>query len=974
MSTSERYITLQTTTLDDSPSGLSLSSRFRAFAEIAGAVVATVSAFACLCIQAELPPAAAWLHRLGVTASITLGFVLTGISLSLQAKGSQKPVWVTISKGAAIAAFIQSATSLLLYYLGLPEPGNAANPGAYLAGSLVDLRLPGLVPHAIALNQLMVALSLCLMVDRPISFRQRSTVATEVRAASVSLLALIGYSCAIAGSFAIPHVHAAVFSLLYLGLIFAQPDRGPIAIIISEGIGGLVSRRLFFTALGVPLTLSWINLELQGAGLYEAEVGSSILVAAIIILLTTFIVINSASLERLDRQRLVAEAAQKENERQLTVQYLLTRVLAEADNLDEAISKILQIACQSMGWATAALWLVDKSANCLALKSLWHLPQLKLDAFESACKELRFEFGVGVPGRVWATGEPLTMMLAVDDSQFSRSRSALKCGLHADFAFPVKSGTEVVGVLEFFSRDIRRSDDSVQQIFTTLGEQFGQFIKVKEAVEALRANQKLTRMIIDKAYDAFIAVDESGQITDWNTQAEKTFGWSREEALGRSLDSLLMPGPTGQGETQGLERFRAKDGGLLLNKRGELTAVHRQGREFPVEVALLPVSQGDSKTICAFVHDITERKNAEALLVQAMRSEQRVAQAIVEHAPLGIARLDNDFIITEINPVLSYFLGKEPESLIGVNLLDLLPGLPRVQFSNIIRTGEPFVEESYKIDLPDRMEERDTYWDLAVWPIKGEQDTTRGIILLASDVTERVDLVRQREDFVAMLTHDLKAPLMGADRTLEMLHEEAFGCLDEREKDVIAKLRRSNQDLLSMIENLLGIYRYESGAEQFIFEEVDLSPLITNAIRALNPLAADKNIRISSSSLADQSTIQADPMALARLLTNLIMNAIKFTPSGGKIEVSVEQFIDTVMLKVVDTGIGIKREEMEKIFQRYWRAESSLYKTGSGLGLYLCWQIVQAHNGKITCHSELGSGTTFSIVLPVKQAREVGRL
>jgi PAS domain S-box-containing protein len=937
--TTGELLNVQTTTVDDSPPGRRLSTSLRLLARIAGYLTATVFfLLEIMLTRGGNEPAGRDISN--ISAEL---FALCGISLGLQAKTIQKIWLIHLAKLAAFAVIVQAALSLLGFAgLKLPEPHSVAQ----------------------ALNFLAIGAALVLFVEPPIGLHQRTIAKLHILAGLISLTTLTGYACTIANSLTFPPVQSLAFALLYLGVFFAQPDRGPFAIIVSEGLGGLVARRLFLTALGVPFGLVVFYLAYQGLGIYQPQLSWPFLIAAMIVLMSTLIVLNSASLERLDRQRLSAELSRRESERRLSIQYVLASILAESATLEEAAQKLLQTACQTMGWVTGALWLVDENAAQLRLYAFWNLPGMKLDAFEEATRQGKFERNVGLPGKAWAYGEALCLSTAIEDSGFTRGRIALKHGLHAGMAFPISVSGQAIAVLEFFSRETRRLDDNMLQLFATFGDQFGQFIQRKQAEEALKENQLFTRRIIEKAYDAFMAIDENGQITDWNSQAEATFGWKRAEAIGMPLSNLIAPPQAGQTQANP-ERLCTESGELLLNNRRELTAVNSDGVKFPAEMALIPVIQGERKTFCVFLHDITERKRSQELILKAIEDEKHIAQAIVEHSPLGIARLDQDLMIAETNSVLNSLLDP-PSSPVGSNLFDLLPGLPRSPFLNTLRTGEPYTAENFKITLPGRPE-TDSYLDLAVWPIKDDKGRAKGIILLLLDATERVALVNQREDFVATLTHDLKAPLMGSNRTLQLLGEEAFGPLDQKEKDVIAKLIRSNEDLLAMIENLLEIYRYESGTEQFIFEKMEILPLVSNAIAGLSPIAQDKNIRMKSKFAKDLGMIEADSLALARVLTNLIMNAIKFTHAGGTITVAVERFNDNLLLSVEDTGIGIKPEEQKKIFQRYWRAESSLYKTGSGLGLYLCWQIVASHHGKIVCHSEPGKGTTFSITLPVAQ-------
>ncbi|MFQ5772873.1 MAG: PAS domain-containing protein, partial [bacterium] len=141
--------------------------------------------------------------------------------------------------------------------------------------------------------------------------------------------------------------------------------------------------------------------------------------------------------------------------------------------------------------------------------------------------------------------------------------------------------------------------------------------------ESLRESEKRTRLIVDTAYDAFIGMDADGLITDWNAQAETTFGWSREEALGKKVSETIIPLHHRNGHQKGLKHFLATGEGTVFNKRIEISALHRDGHEFPVELSITPIRLKESYLFSAFVHDITERKQATKAL-QESESKHRI--------------------------------------------------------------------------------------------------------------------------------------------------------------------------------------------------------------------------------------------------------------------------------------------------------------------------------------------------------------
>jgi two-component system, sensor histidine kinase and response regulator len=230
---------------------------------------------------------------------------------------------------------------------------------------------------------------------------------------------------------------------------------------------------------------------------------------------------------------------------------------------------------------------------------------------------------------------------------------------------------------------------------------------------------------------------------------------------------------------------------------------------------------------------------------------------------------------------------------------------------------------------------------------------------------ERSRLYDQRENVMAVLTHDLKNPLIGADRIYDLLLTGAVGELSADLDRIVQVLKKTNDDLLHMIQNLLRLYRIDRGLDIFHFEGVDLESVADNCVSDLSSLARIQNVQISTEFTRPLPQVNADRQAVKHVIGNLLHNAIKYSSAGGNIELNAGHANGSVRLKIRDYGRGIPQTEQKMLFKRATQGENGkLFKTGTGLGLFLCQQIVSAHNGTLECVSELNEGTTFTLDLP----------
>jgi PAS domain S-box-containing protein len=353
--------------------------------------------------------------------------------------------------------------------------------------------------------------------------------------------------------------------------------------------------------------------------------------------------------------------------------------------------------------------------------------------------------------------------------------------------------------------------------------------------------------------------------------------------------------------------------------------------------------------------------------ISELEMERRVTKSIVENAPTGIVSLSVDFTCLECNDeFVNIVSGGDRASVIGRSLFEVAPGLTKSDFEEILRTGAASRKYTELLRLVNNVSD-DTYWDWAMWPIKDDHSKITGLVAMFANVTDRVLLHQQREDFVATLTHDLKTPVLATNRAVGYLLDGDFGPVSEGQKEILSTILQSNTALYSLVQTLLDVYKFDSGVKEFHMKSCNLPAVITQIVTEIMPLAQERGVTLKTTLPSESVMLSCDEDEIRRVIQNLVDNSLKFTPAGGSITVAIKHDPNRVTISVEDTGKGVPEENKPKLFQRFWQAGTTgRYYASTGLGLYLCRRIVEGHDGRIWCESTMGQGSTFYFELPTK--------
>jgi two-component system, NarL family, sensor kinase len=230
-----------------------------------------------------------------------------------------------------------------------------------------------------------------------------------------------------------------------------------------------------------------------------------------------------------------------------------------------------------------------------------------------------------------------------------------------------------------------------------------------------------------------------------------------------------------------------------------------------------------------------------------------------------------------------------------------------------------------------------------------------------------------REDFVSTLTHDLKTPLLGAIEMIKALQQERFGSITPQQHKVLATMARSHQSNLQLLETLLDVYRNDAEGVQLARSPIHLVDLVEQVIESLKDLATNYHVSLNLScheASIRHINLNGDALQLQRVISNLCMNAINHSPIDGRVDVVVDTWGDRThpqqVVKVMDEGPGIQPDELPQLFERFYQGQSDRQAKGSGLGLYLSRQIVEAHGGTIWAENRVSRGAIFGFRLPIR--------
>lgn len=517
--------------------------------------------------------------------------------------------------------------------------------------------------------------------------------------------------------------------------------------------------------------------------------------------------------------------------------------------------------------------------------------------------------------------------------------------------------------------------------------------------------------IVGIAADAIICIDDAQKITFFNSGAEAIFGWTSSEIIGQRIEVLIPERYRARHEAQVHAFGRSEVKARRMGERREIVGLRKNGEVFPADAAISQVHQDNVVVYSVVLRDVSIRHRFEKrqsfladagerlaatfevddtlsriislavpVLADGCIVESRVeggyhADATGHLDPMSaraLARLElipmrappdehplrrilrNPEVILVRDDVTRGLLAlnSHPEYRTAIEVLNakstlFIPMIARGQLIGVLTLFR--TERSFDTD-----------------EISFAEDFTRLTALAMDNARLHNDLkrnLRSRDEMIGIVSHDLRNPVAA----VKMLSRAVLNNFPNERSPVLENVELMSEaanQMDALIRDLLDVSRLDSGNLKLQVESLDLVPLVRDALRTLVPLAAEKRIALDNRISGAMPSVLADVDRVQQVLSNLVGNALKFTPEGGRIEVSAAALSHEITISVTDNGKGIASDQVPHAFERYWQS-SRTDKHGAGLGLPIAKGIVEAHGGRIWIESALGVGTTTSFTLPV---------
>ena len=485
---------------------------------------------------------------------------------------------------------------------------------------------------------------------------------------------------------------------------------------------------------------------------------------------------------------------------------------------------------------------------------------------------------------------------------------------------------------------------------------------VDERTAELRESEEKYKTLVENANSIILRMDTECNITFFNEFAQKFFGYSQEEILGKNAIGTIVPVTDTAGvNLSAMIKDIASHPARCINNENE--NIRRSGERVWIAWTnrVIYDKSGRIAGILCVGNDISEHKKAE--------EELRKLSRAIEQSPSVVVITDTKGNIEYVNPKFTQLTGYTSGEVIGKNPRILRSGeMPSQEYKHLWETV--INGNEWQGELHNRKKNGQLYWEFAsISAIRSPQGVAEHYLKVSEDITERKRLEGLKDEFVSNVSHELRTPLSIIKEAINLILDRIVGDVNQRQKDVLATAKDNIDRLTRIINELLDISKIEAGKLQLKKDNVDIASLIKKVVLSFEAKAKEKGLELKQNFSPAKIQLFIDADKITEVFINLLGNAVKFTDKGC-IEISAEDKGNEVECFVKDTGIGIAEENLPKVFDKFQQFGriSGPGERGTGLGLSIVKGIIEMHNGIIRVESRFGEGAKFTFVLPKSSA------
>ncbi len=512
----------------------------------------------------------------------------------------------------------------------------------------------------------------------------------------------------------------------------------------------------------------------------------------------------------------------------------------------------------------------------------------------------------------------------------------------------------------------------------------------KKAQDALEKSEKWFSTTLSSIGDAVIAADMNGAVSFMNPVAQSLTGWALEEARGKSMDlvfDIVNKETRRPVENPAKKVFRE---GKVVGLADHTLLLSKSGKEFDIEDSAAPIvtDTGAEFGVVLVFRDITEKK-----LSEEETSRQKDLMQLI------LGSITDGVVVADTNGKFLLF-NAAAERFVGIGATDTSPDQWSRQYGSFLPDGVtlfpsnelPLVRamrgesvDPVELFIRNANVPEGRLLSITGGPLRGGDGALKGGVVVLHDITlqkraqeallqakeEAERTSKFKDQFLSTMSHELRTPLNAVLGFSDLLADERYGPLNEKQRRYIDHIHTGGKHLLALISDILDLSKIEAGRMELAIENLAVQAAFAEVVSVMQPLA-DKKSHVLSASAEVGLAVRADATRFKQVLMNLLGNAIKFTPNGGRIELAARVDGGRVRMEVSDNGPGIPPEEQRRIFEAFYRLRESGKKTeGTGLGLAITQRLVELHGAELSLKSQVGQGSRFYFSLPAAaSARE----